>query len=80
MKDYTVYFIIKKKGHGYLHERTVKARNQKEAIKTVKEKVMEDCNRCAFSCTCKKPVRTENGMEMNGKIYTRYSELFNMLW
>jgi hypothetical protein len=80
MKTYTVYFIIKKNNHGYLHEKTVEASNQKEAIKLVRDQVPEECGRNAFHCTCKKPIRTKDGMEMNGIIYTKYSEVFNMLW
>lgn len=80
MKSYTVYFIIKKFNHGYLNEETVEANNQKEAIKIVKENVKNRCNKYAFNCTCKKPIRTKDGMEMNGAVYTKYSELFNALW
>ena len=80
MKTYTVYFIIKKNNHGYLNEKTVEANSQKEAIKFVRNQVKDECGRNAFNCTCKKPIRTKDCVEMNGIIYTKCSELFNMLW
>ena len=80
MKDYTVYFIIKKDGHGYLNSETATAKNQKEAKKQVKELVYKNTGRTAFGCTCKAPIRVKSGMEFNGGVYTRYSEWFNTLW
>lgn len=80
MRDYTVYFIIKKNNHGYLNQQTIKAKNQREAIKAVKEKVLADTGKHAFSCTTQKPERASDGMRFNGMTYTRYSDLFNTLW
>lgn len=80
MKDYTVYFIIKKNNHGYMNQKTVVAKNQKEAIAAVKEKVKENTGRHAFQCSCKAPEKMECGLYYNGWVYTRYSELFNQLW
>lgn len=80
MKDYTVYFIIKKDNHGYLNQQTVQARNRENAIKAVKAKVLRDSGRNAFNCTMQKPERVANGMRFNGMTYTGFSELFNRLW
>ena len=80
MKDYTVYFIIKKDGHGYLNQAEVSAKNQAEAIASVRKSVRESSGRNAFSATCNAPVRVKDGMLFNGGTYTRYSELFNRLW
>lgn len=79
-KSYRVYFIIKKNNHGYLNEKVITASNQKDAIKLVREKVREESGRNAFHCTCKAPKKVKDGMEFDGFIYKRYSELFNSLW
>ena len=80
MKDYTVYFIIKKEAHGFLNQETVKAQNQRDAIKLVKEKIRKNTGRTAFRCTCKAPVRTKDGMFYIDGTYTKYNETWNMLW
>lgn len=80
MKDYTVYFIIKKFNHGYLTQKTVSAKNMKVAIQIVKDTVKTETGRHAFTCTCKAPIKNKNGLEYNGKTYSKYSELFNQLW
>lgn len=80
MKYYKVYYIIKKNGHGYLNETEVQAKNQKEAIAKVRADVRERTGRNAFSATCKAPAITKYGLYWNGGTYTRYSELFHMLW
>lgn len=80
MRDYTVYFIVKNDGHGYLNQAEVSANNQKEAVASVKKSVRENSGKCAFCATCKVPERVKGGMLFNGMIYTRYSELFNRLW
>ena len=80
MKDYTVYFIIKKDAHGYLNQETVTAQTQKEAIRQVKEKVKRNTGRTAFTCTCKPPKRVQAGMIYNNSLYTRYNETWNLLW
>ena len=78
--NYTVYFIIKKNCHGYLNQMGVTAKNQKEAVALVRDSVRRDSGRNAFSATCKAPKKVSDGMLFNGMTYTRYSELFNMLW
>ena len=78
--DYTVYFIIKKNRHGYLNQHTVTAKNQREAIQKTRKHVKENSGRTAFNCTFEAPVKRKDGMSFGGKIYTRYSELFNMMW
>lgn len=80
MKEYTVYFIIKKHSHGYLNQQNIEAKNQKEAIKLVKEKVKKESDKNAFSCSCKAPIYGVNGLEYNGMYYMRFSESFNTLW
>ena len=80
MRDYTVYFIIKRNGHAYLHQMETVARNQREAISYVRKSVFEDTGRHAFHCTTKKPIKTEKGLEWDGMVYTNYSDTFNALW
>lgn len=80
MKDYTIYFVIKRDGHAYLHQMETVANNQREAITYVRNAVREDTGRHAFHCTTKKPVKTERGLEWDGMIYTKYCDVFHTLW
>lgn len=80
MKSYIIYFIIKKNNHGYLNEIQIEAVSKKEAIIKTKKMVMENSGKHAFACTNRKPVKTKTGLEFNGMIYPKYSELFHMLY
>lgn len=80
MRQYIVYFILKKNSHGYLKQMEVTANNQREAIASVRKSVKESTGRNAFGATCKAPKGVPSGMEFNGMIYTRYSDLFHTLW
>jgi hypothetical protein len=80
MKEYTIYFIIKKNGHGYMNQETVAAKNKAEAIRLVKANILENTGRNAFQCTTKQPVIRDGVLEYNGMLYTRYSDLFHTLW
>lgn len=80
MKNYKVYYIIKKHGHGYLNETEVTARNQREAIREVRQSVRTNTGRNAFHCTTHPPIKVKRGVEYDGMIYSRYDELFHTLW
>lgn len=80
LKNYTVYFVIKKNNHGYLNQETVTAENQKQAIRMVKDSVYKNSGKNAFYCTCEEPEMTKAGLVFNGGTYTRYSDVFNQLW
>lgn len=80
MRLYKVYYAIKRDGHCYLHNMTVRANNRQQAYAQVKVIVKEKQNRNAFYTTVKEPIKTKYGLEFNGMIYTRYNELLNRLW
>ena len=80
MKTYIVYYIIKQNCHGYLKWMEVKAPNQKEAFREVKNIVKRTTDKHAFSTTCKQPIKNKYGLIFNDKIYTRYNEAFKTLW
>ncbi len=80
MRDYTVYFIIKKHNHGYLNQETVMARNKKEAVKAVRELVKHNSGRNAFHATCNAPAITKAGCLFDGMTYQGYDPTFRMLW
>lgn len=80
MKKYTVYYIIKRDGHGYLRWSTIDAENQKTAIKRVKDSVKLETGRTAFRATCKEPASHKQGLLFDGMIYTRYNKESNRLW
>ena len=80
MKDYTVYFIIKKDRHGYLNQETVKAHNKKEAVKMAREMVRANTGRNAFNATCNSPLVTRTGCLFNGMLYQKYDPTFHTLW
>ena len=80
MKKYKVYYIIKKHGHGYLHETEKKKKNQREAVRKVRQTVRTNTGRNAFHCSVHSPVKMKYGLEYDGTVYTRYDELFHTLW
>lgn len=80
MKDYTVYFIIKKDRHGYLNQETVKAHNKKEAVKMVRDMVKTNTGRNAFSATCNSPLVIQAGCLFNDMLYQKYDPTFHTLW
>lgn len=82
-KEYTVYYIIKSMGHGFLYHETVTAKNQKEAIRLVKEKVQNEKERHAFKCSCKAPIFVDGRCLYDGMWYTGYRKYYSfldMLW
>lgn len=56
MKQYTVWYIIKRNNRGYVHHSEVEASNQKEAMKLTEEDAKQRFDRHAFSKTTKEPV------------------------
>lgn len=80
MRYYKVYYIIKENNHGYLNRFVVKANNQKEAFKAVKNMVKKETGKTAFHTTCKEPIETDYGLYFNGGTYTRYNKLLERLW
>lgn len=80
MRYYKVYFIIKENGHGYLNHFIVKANNQKEAFRMVKNVVKNETGKTAFHTTCKEPIKNNYGLNFDGKTYTKYNELLGRLW
>lgn len=79
-KEYTVYYIIKMDGRGYIRHKNVIAPNQKQAYIMVKNDVKKNDGKHAFHTTCKEPVKTDYGLEFDGMTYTRYNEMFDTLW
>lgn len=55
MKNYQVFYWIKKNSHEYLEHMFVSANNAKEACKICKEHVKEQTGRNAFRPTTKVP-------------------------
>ena len=55
MKNYQVFYWIKKNSHEYLEHMFVSANNAKEACRICKEQVKEQTGRNAFRPTTKAP-------------------------
>lgn len=55
MKNYQVFYWIKKNRHEYLEHMFVSANNSKEACRICKEQVLEQTGRNAFRPTTKAP-------------------------
>lgn len=85
-KEYTVYYILKMMHSGFLYHETVTAKNQKEAIRLVKEKVHNEKGKHAFRCSCKAPIFVDGQCLYNDMWYTRYRKYYHgdktldMLW
>ena len=81
MKKYTVYYVIKRDGHGWLRHHDVMAKNQKEAFRLTKEHVYNTIKRNAFWCTCKIPVELDDGtLEWDWRNFPRYYAPWKQLW
>lgn len=71
MKEYQIYFVIKKDNCGYIKTMVVSARNKKEAFAAVEEASRKYYKRHAFYKTTTPPVEMENGVLYDGMLYTR---------
>ena len=80
MRNYTVYYCIKRDKHGYLRHHDVEAKNQREAIRQTQIYVKESTGRHAFWCTCKAPVETDKGLDLVGGVFTRWYKPWRQLW
>ena len=81
MKEYTVWFIIKKEGHGWVKKFTTQAKNQKEAKEKALEYSLSKLDRYAFYRTCHAPVETDSGLHWHGAgVFTRYCDWMQRVW
>ena len=71
MKEYVVWYIVKKNGHGYLYKHRTKAKNKKEAFQSTREACERLHSAHAFGMSTNGPEFTTNGASYNGMIYTR---------
>ena len=67
MREYTLYFINKKRGAGILNNMQIRANTLKEAKELLKEKATYH----PFSISTKAPVIVKQGLLYNDMIYTR---------
>lgn len=73
MKHYSVWFIVKKNNHGYLHVYETDAANKKDAFQAARDYCRKQYNAHAFtmSTTGPKFVIGPNTVEYNGGVYTK---------
>ncbi len=73
MKEYIVWYIVKKNGHGYLYKHYAQVRNRKEAFQATREACERLHSAHAFSMSTKGPELSAGGTNYNGMIYARAS-------
>lgn len=78
MKEYTVYFEIRRNRHGYLKQHTVDANNKKQAFELVEAYSQTTYKRHAFNKTTEPPQYENDGIFFNGMLWTRARG--NQLW
>ena len=86
LKQYKVWFVIKKNNHGYLKSMEVEASNQKQAKEIVDEEAARKYGAHAFWKTFKQPVeRPDGSVEYDGsvicpRVYKAPNGTITMLW
>lgn len=81
MKKYTVHYVIKKNNTGYPRSMEIEAKNQREAMAAVKDKVYNQTGRNAFWTTCKAPQEEKGGLLWgDGRLCGRWNKWTGTLW